>query len=123
MKPDITNRSDIKNLIDNFYAKVKVDPLIGFFFDKVIPVNWDKHLPLMVDFWENIVFQNGSYEGNPMAQHQHLHALSPMKMDHFQRWTKLFNESVDELFEGEKAIYIKQRALSIATVMQIKIFS
>jgi len=40
-----------------------------------------------------------------------------------QQWIKLFNEKVDEIFEGEKAEWIKQRAGSIATVMQIKIFS
>ncbi len=42
-------------------------------------------------------------------------------MEHFQRWILLFNETVDELFKGEKAELIKQRALSISTVMQIKI--
>jgi len=34
---------------------------------------------------------------------------------------ELFNQTIDELFEGEKAEQAKQRALSIATVMQINI--
>ena len=34
----------------------------------------------------------------------------------------LFNETVDELFEGENAELIKQSAKSISTVMQIKMF-
>jgi hemoglobin len=46
-----------------------------------------------------------------------------MKMEHFQRWTELFTATVDEMYKGEKAELIKQRAMSIATVMQIKIFS
>jgi hemoglobin len=58
-----------------------------------------------------------------MQKHQELHKKSPMKMQHFQRWNQLFSHTVDELFEGEKAELIKQRASSISTVMQIKIFS
>jgi len=121
MKTDIRDRNDIELLVNTFYDKVKPDPVIGYFFKEVVPVNWNKHLPVMYDFWENIVFATGSYEGNPMVQHKHLHKKSPMKMEHFQRWIMLFTETVDELFAGEKAILIKQRATSIATVMQIKI--
>jgi len=44
-------------------------------------------------------------------------------MEHFQKWLLLFTETVDQLFEGEKAELAKQRATSIATVMQIKMFS
>jgi hemoglobin len=122
MKPDIQNRADIEKLINAFYLKVKVDNLIGFFFTDVVHVDWEKHLPVMYNFWENIVFHTSSYDGNPMIKHQELNTKSPMKMEHFQRWTKLFNQSVDELFRGEKAEFIKQRAMGISTVMQIKLF-
>jgi hemoglobin len=123
MKPDIQNRTDIEQLINAFYTKVKADDLIGFYFTDVVHVNWEKHLPVMYNFWENIVFHTSSYEGNPMIKHQELNAKSPMNMEHFQRWTKLFNQTVDELFAGEKAEFIKQRAMGISTVMQIKLFS
>lgn len=122
MKADIKDRRDIELLINTFYEKVKVDSSIGFFFTDVVKVNWDKHLPVMYDFWENVVFHTGIYDGNPMEKHIDLNKKSPMKMEHFQRWMQLFNETVDELFAGAKADGIKQRALSIATVMQIKIF-
>ncbi len=121
MKTDIVNRKDIELLINSFYDKVKVDAVIGYFFDKVIPVNWEKHLPTMYNFWENVVFNTGGYEGNPMIQHQHIHQKSPMTKAHFDQWLKLFTETVDELYVGEKAELIKQRAVSIATVMQIKV--
>ncbi len=123
MKNDITNRADIELLINSFYNKVKKDPLIAFFFTEIVPVNWEVHLPVMYGFWENILFFSGTYEGNPMAKHKSIHQKCPMKMEHFQRWTSLFNETVEELFEGDKAELAKQRALSIATVMQIKMFS
>lgn len=119
MKKEIENRDDVINLVNTFYGKVKPDPLIGFFFSKVVNVHWEKHLPVMYTFWENIIFHTGGYTGNPMRIHMDLNEKSSMKKEHFDRWIQLFNETVDELFEGEKAELAKQRALSIATVMQI----
>jgi hemoglobin len=121
MKKDIENRDDIINLVNTFYDKVKPDETIGYFFSKTVHVDWEKHLPVMYNFWENIIFHVGSYSGNPMQHHISLHQKSPMKKAHFNRWIQLFNETVDDLFEGQKAEQAKQRALSIATVMQINI--
>jgi hemoglobin len=121
MKNDIKNRKDIELLINSFYSKVKVDPVIGYFFTEVQNVNWEIHLPKMYDFWENIIFNTGNYEGNPMAQHQDLHKKSALSKAHFDHWIALFTNTVDQLFAGEKAELTKQRATSISTVMQIKI--
>ena len=121
MKKDIEVRDDVIRLVNTFYEKVKPDETIGFFFNKVKQVDWEKHLPLMYDFWQNIIFHTGGYTGNPMRIHMNLHKQAPMKKEHFDRWLQLFTATVDELFEGEKAEQAKQRALSIATVMQINI--
>lgn len=118
MKKDITNKQDIRWLVDRFYDKVKVDPVIGPFFGKV---NWDRHLPIMYAFWENVLFMNGSYSGNPMAAHLRLHERTPLSKEDFDHWYKLFRETVDEYFEGDMAESARQRALSIATMMQIRI--
>ena len=121
MQKEIANRTDIELLINKFYDKVKADELIGLFFTDIIPVDWKKHLPVMYDFWENTVFGTGNYQGNTMQKHLHLHRLSAIQSNHFERWLLLFNSTVDEHFTGSNAILIKQRALSIATVIQIKI--
>lgn len=121
MKKDIQNREDIEKLINRFYECVKKDALINIFFTEVIKVNWEQHLPVMYDFWENILFHTGQYNGNPMIQHQHLHKKYPIQRQHFERWLELFTDTTDELFKGDNAERIKQRATSIATVMQIKL--
>ncbi|MFN8291077.1 MAG: group III truncated hemoglobin [Chitinophagaceae bacterium] len=123
VKKDIKNREDIERLVRTFYEQVKADPLIGPLFTEIARINWEKHLPVMFDFWENTIFFTGTYTGNPMAAHQRLHQLAPLKKEHFDRWLTLFTGTVDELFAGEKAILAKQRALSISTIMQIKITS
>jgi hemoglobin len=121
MKNDIINRNDIILLINTFYEKVKQDQVIGYIFNDVAKVNWEKHLPVMYDFWENVIFFTGNYNGNPMMVHKHLNNKTALNTDHFKEWIKLFTQTVDELFEGEKAELTKQRAMSIATAMQIKI--
>ena len=122
MKKDISNKKDIEKLVDLFYERVKQDKIIGHFFTDAIKVNWEKHLPIMYRFWENVLFYKGNYSGNPMQKHLELHAKSPFMMKDFQQWSKLFNETVDELFEGENAENIKQRSQNISKIMQIKIF-
>jgi hemoglobin len=44
-----------------------------------------------------------------------------VQKEHFERWRKLFDETVNENFKGEIAHAAKTRALSIATVMQLKV--
>lgn len=121
MKSDIVSRKEIIILVDMFYAKIKVDFTLGFIFNEVANVNWDKHLPIMYNFWENTLFYTGSYSGNPVNLHTHLHHLTPLNNTHFDQWNKLFVETVDENFEGLNADLIKQRAISISLVLAQKI--
>ncbi len=121
-KKDIENRKDIELLVDAFYEKVLQDETIGYIFNEVAKIDLAKHMPLMYDFWETTLFHKANYKGNPMRVHVDLHAKEPLKKVHFDRWLSMFKETIDELFHGEKAELAKTRALSIATVMQIKIY-
>jgi hemoglobin len=123
MKKDLENRSDVELLIITFYEKVKADESIGYIFNDIAKVNWPKHLPVMFAFWENVLFNTGAYNGNTMVVHQHLNKVVPLTKPHFKQWEKLFTETVDELFDGSNAILAKQRALSISTLMQVKIIT
>lgn len=123
MKTDIRNRKDIEKLVNAFYDKVKKDDVIGYLFNDVAKVKWELHLPIMYDFWENILFYSGNYSGSPMVVHKELHQKSPMNQQHFQHWNDLFSETVDKLFEGVKANEIKERASNIAQVIMYKTLS
>lgn len=121
MKTDILGRDDISKLVNEFYAKVKVDPQIAYFFTEIMHLDWNKHIPKMVDFWENVVFFTGSYQGNPMEVHRRLHKLSKLKASHFTQWTILFTKTVDEHFQGLNANSIKEKATKIANIIQTKL--
>ena len=120
MKKDIGSREDISILMEKFYAKALTDDVIGFFFTGVVKLNMQAHLPVIVDFWETVLFDVAKYKGNAMQVHQHIHQLSAFTEQHFERWLLLFTQTVNELFEGDRSELAKQRAISIATMMKLK---
>ena len=65
MKTDITCREDIEKFIILFYEKVKQDATIGFIFNEVVHMNWERHIPVIVDFWETILMDNPVYKKMP----------------------------------------------------------
>ena len=118
---DISCRADIELIIEKFYDKLLVDDLVGYLFTEVVELDLKKHLPILVDFWEDQLLGSNKYAGNPMRVHMNLHLKEPLKKEHFDKWLTHFNQTVDAYFEGQKTHLCKERALSIATVMQIKI--
>lgn len=120
MKPDILTRTDIENIISQFYEKVKKDKLLSPFFSKTVKVDWEKHLIIMCDFWENVLFYTGNYQGNPLMTHKKLNEKTATKEVHFNRWLSLFEKSVDDLYQGKNAERMKAHAENIARIMQEK---
>lgn len=121
MKKDITDRKDIELLVDIFYERLLKDDSINYIFNDVAKIDIKTHIPVIADFWESILLNSNVYNNNPMKIHLDLNNKTPLQKHHFETWLKYFTASVDELFEGNTAMLAKQRAVSIATVMQIKI--
>lgn len=121
MKKDIETREELEFFLRAFYKKAFADELIGNFFTEVVPLDLDKHIPVIANFWESVAFNKASYRRNVMEVHQHIHHLFKIKKEHLDRWVKLFTETLDENFEGSRTELMKQRARSIATLMDIKL--
>lgn len=113
---DITQAEDIRRMVDAFYQKVQSDKLLGPVFNDAAQVDWDSHLPVMYTFWESLLLGTARYSGRPFPKHAPL----PINTGHFMQWIKLFEATVDELFEGEKAEEAKGRARAIALVFMGK---
>jgi hemoglobin len=118
---DILGEADIRLLVDSFYDKVRKDKLLSPIFDQIIGDNWEHHLPVMYTFWNNVIFHQGGYKGNPMLVHQRIHQIFPLKKPAFERWLNLWKATVQELFVGPQADNVIQRAESIAGIMQQKL--
>lgn len=117
---DISSRKDVELLVNSFYDKVTKDETIGFIFNDVVKVDWDKHLPNMYNFWETILLNTPNYYGNTMGVHFDVNRKIKLEAKHFNKWIELFFATVDELFQGEVAENAKKRAKSIADLMLFK---
>jgi hemoglobin len=95
--------------------------VIGHIFTDVAKVDWEKHLPVMYDFWASLLFDEQSYTGNPMLKHISLNKLTPLGSKEFSTWLDHFRDTVVELFEGPKAEEAMARAEHIAALMEYKI--
>jgi hemoglobin len=116
---DIVSQDDIQQLVNSFYDKVKTSE-IGFFFEEIAKVNWEKHLPKMYIFWESVLFATVKFDGNPMGAHFPINEIIPMEKKHFEAWLQLWKETVDENFFGEMAESAKNKAENIAKLMSFK---
>lgn len=121
MKNDIENKNDIETLINRFYNLLLSDDLVSHFFKEHMKLTLKKHLPIMYSFWEATLLNEGNYKGNPMMKHIELSRKSPIKKEHFDRWIKIWEETVNELFLGVNADLAIQKAKSIRSLMQFKI--
>lgn len=121
MKKDITNKDDIKLLVDKFYDKVKANSVIGPIFNDTAKVDWENHLPKMYSFWSGLLLGEHGFSGNPMQKHIELSKQTSMTEIQFSEWLLIFTQTIDELFEGEKADEAKTRAANIARLMLLKI--
>ena len=96
--PRHLDEAQLATLVDRFYDKVRVDPLLGPVFNPLVD-DWDAHKVLMTSFWATVALRTGHYRGNPLAKHQPL----PIGIEHFQRWLVLWRETASEVLDGDPA--------------------
>lgn len=111
---DLTDRDDVRLLVEAFYRSAFRDPLIGPIFTDIARMDLRHHLPIMCDFWETVLFQAGLYRRNALQLHLALNTQFPLQQEHFSRWLHLWTATVDAHFAGEKAELAKTQAERIA---------
>lgn len=123
-KTDIRSREDIHLLVQTFYNKLLDESQLAHYFQN-IATHLDAHIYKITYFWEGQLLQvRSNYKGNPMQAHveldeQHKHDLS---QENFGEWLKFWTQTIDELFEGERAQLAKSRARNMATHLFIEIY-
>jgi hemoglobin len=110
MRHDIESRADCERLVRAFYGRALTDPIIGFIFTDVAKLDLEAHVPRITSFWETILLGARSYGGGAFAPHARLHMKVRLREGHFAQWLHLWGDTVDELFEGERAELAKAHA-------------
>ena len=98
-KLDIISIEDIKLLVDTFYSRIRENELLGPIFNRILQDRWPAHLEKMYRFWQTVLLEQHTYTGSPFMPHAKL----PVNKLHFDTWLGIWNPTVIELFEGEKA--------------------
>lgn len=115
------NQEQIQQLVKNFYAKVQNDEILGLIFNDIAKVNWDKHIPLLTQFWCSVMLGTREYSGNPMLKHLELVQKTDLTPEHFERWLAIFSQEARLCMDEESARAIIKRATLIANTIQQKI--
>jgi hemoglobin len=118
---DIILKSDLELLLELFYKKLLSDDSISYIFTDVVKIHLEEHLPILVTFWSQAILGTGGYTNNLTQIHLDIDKKEHLTPELFKIWLDHFYITVDENFIGKNAEQIKTQALSIATIMQIKI--
>jgi hemoglobin len=119
MKIGCVSEDGIALLVDCFYAKLRVDPILGPIFERVIRGRWEPHLETMRNFWSSVMLTSGRYKGAPVPAHLRIKGVEPQMFD---LWLRLFYETCDELFENEVAEAFRAKAVRIAESLTLALF-
>lgn len=106
----------INRLVRAFYARARLDPLLGPIFDHNVS-DWEAHFARMRGFWSSVALMGGLYHGQPMAAHFPLAIDTP----HFHRWLELFAAAAQEICPPPAAALFIERAHRIADSLELGI--
>ena len=110
--PQVT-QEEIGRLVNAFYARVQVDPVIGPIFNEQV-ADWPAHLALLKEFWAAVLLGVGTFRGNPLETHLKM----TLSGEHFERWLALFRETALELLPEERAEVFIAKSQRIAETFQ-----
>lgn len=111
---DVESRADIHLFVTDFYRRAFADALLGPIFVDIAKMDLARHMPIMCDFWETVLFRAGLYRRNALAIHSMLHAKVALEQEHFDRWLALWISTIDDHHAGPKAELAKLQATRIA---------
>jgi hemoglobin len=120
-REDIDTRADCEQLVRAFYGRALIDPIIGYLFTDVAHLDLEAHVPRITSFWETILLDAHSYGGGAFRPHLELHMKSPLQHGHFERWLYLWRDTIDAMFEGERAELAKAHAARVAIAFESRL--
>jgi len=116
MLADQITKDNIETMVMNFYSRILKDDLVGPYFieelgDDMDNKYWKPHLKRLVDFWASVVLGDTSYKRDPFNPHI---MMDDLDTETFERWLKLFFETLDEIYAPQMAAIFKEKSTTIA---------
>ena len=121
MGQDISSRNDIHFIITEFYKKLIADQNMLPFFETIVEEkHLEAHIETITDFWQDLLFHTSVYSENVLQKHLDFNKKVVFKKEDFTTWLSYLTTIIEVSFEGQNAQNMKDRAASIAMVMQVK---
>lgn len=115
--PEGLDEAMVRAVVDVFYRKARLDPVIGPIFNRVIAdADWPEHLGKIESFWSSMLLGTGTYGGRPMPKHL---AIGDLGDRHFAQWLALFKETVDDICPPAVAALFVDRAERVAHSLRL----
>ncbi len=119
---DLSTRTDVHDLVVEFYREVVLDEVLEPIFGETAEVDWAQHIPKLIDYWCRILLGEGSAAGSVTAVHRHLHRIEPIRAEHCDRWYRLWTQSVDAQWVGPTAEHATAHAAALMAGMAKHLF-
>ncbi|SRR5258706_5622898 len=110
---DIAARQDVELLVREFYKKVRKNETLGYLFDDIVKINWDHHVPILVDFRESILLDTGSYTRNAIGEHFKVNQKIKLEPVHFTTWLSLFDATLMNYSKAKKRTSQKKELIQL----------
>lgn len=107
---DLDSRTSIHNFVVEFYRAIIFDDLLQEVFEEIAEVDWDAHIPLLVDYWCRVLLGDTRYNGTMLATHQHVNDIETFRPEWFDQWHQLFMETLDAGWAGPLTERAKEHA-------------
>ena len=121
MMHDIESRKDVENIVNQFYTALLKDDVVKHIFEQTIAHDLEHHLETINQFWCSVLLGEQSYKGNVMLKHIALHKKINLDACHFDRWLTLWEYTIHQRHQGQKADEAIKRAKMMKELMILKI--
>lgn len=105
-------------MVTRQYVDVVQDDLLEPYFEFGPGfIDWQAHIGAVSDYWCHVVLYAPDYDIDVIEHHRPLHELVPFGPELFDRWLRIFADTVDGGWAGQNATRAKKRATGMAWAM------
>jgi hemoglobin len=121
-RPDLANRTQIHHAVTAFYREIVFDEVLEPMFSEVAEVDWTVHIPVLIDYWCQILLGAPGARTSTAAVHRHLHGRRAIEPIHCDRWYSLWVTTLDDGWAGPRTQRAKDHAAVLMAGMARRIF-
>lgn len=110
-------KENLNKLVISFYTRVLKDDLVGPIFIDILGKNlkeekWPAHIELLTNFWASLALGEKNYNSSPFAPH--IEFKERLSVKAFERWLKLFSETLNTIYHPQIADQFLAKSKTIA---------